>query len=64
MFVAYGADAEALQQLGALLQEAVRDPAVLSGYISAGDSEWFSIEHVQAHPGRDPVLPPFSERSH
>ncbi|MGW4356215.1 immunity 51 family protein [Nocardia sp. NPDC004582] len=41
MFVAYGEDAGALRQLGMLLQEAHRDPAVLSGFIEAGDPEWF-----------------------
>ncbi|MEU1432385.1 immunity 51 family protein [Nocardia sp. NPDC005746] len=41
MFVAYGDDAEALQRLGALLQEAHRDSTVLSGFIAGGDPEWF-----------------------
>ncbi|MBL1073616.1 immunity 51 family protein [Nocardia sp. 2] len=41
MFVAYGEDAEALRGLGALLQEAVTDRAVLAELVAAGDPEWF-----------------------
>ncbi|MGV9663478.1 Imm51 family immunity protein [Nocardia niigatensis] len=41
MFVAYGEDAEALRALGALLREAVADPATLRRLIAAGDPEWF-----------------------
>lgn len=40
-FVAYGTDAEALRQLGLLLQEAFQDQTVLTGFIAAGDPEWF-----------------------
>ncbi|MFE3024670.1 immunity 51 family protein [Nocardia tengchongensis] len=40
-FVAYGEDPEALHQLGTLLQQALQDPAVLSGLIASGDPEWF-----------------------
>ncbi|WP_328289588.1 Imm51 family immunity protein [Nocardia aurantiaca] len=41
MFVAYGQDAEALRRLGALLRDAMADPAVLRRLIAAGDPEWF-----------------------
>lgn len=41
MFVAYGADAEALRRLGALLHTALQDPAALRTLIAAGDPEWF-----------------------
>ncbi|MGW5105618.1 immunity 51 family protein [Nocardia sp. NPDC004123] len=40
-FVAYGQDAPALRALGALLRDALADPAVLRELIAAGDPEWF-----------------------
>jgi hypothetical protein len=40
-FVANGENADALQELGLLLQEAWRDRSVLRRFIEAGDPEWF-----------------------
>jgi hypothetical protein len=41
MFMAYGEDAEALKELGLLLQQALRDRSVLRELIEAADPEWF-----------------------
>lgn len=40
-FVAFGKDAEALKTLGALLQGALHDRAVIRDLIESGDPDWF-----------------------
>ncbi|GAB3159701.1 hypothetical protein GCM10027290_64900 [Micromonospora sonneratiae] len=41
MFVAYGTDAAALEQLGGLLHQAFHDRDALAALIRAGEPDWF-----------------------
>nr|WP_269781677.1 immunity 51 family protein [Nocardia bovistercoris] len=41
MFVAYGADPDALRALGAILRDAVHDHELLAEFIRTGDPDWF-----------------------